>query len=508
MPFPRLSFNRTSLAFLASVVVLAILVAVLALDHRRHEPADGAETKPLVVYVAAGIRQPIEAAAREYEKEYHTTIQFQYAGSGELLAQLEVARRGDLYIPADDSYLKAAQSKNLVDEILPLARMHAVIAVKKGNPKRIASIDDLLKADVKPAIGNPEVAASGKLVRKTLKKSGQWDAFDANSKSRQMATEPQVANAVKIGSADAGIVWDTTVALYPDLERIEDPTLSAASAKIAIGVLRFGEQPTAALRFARYLAARDRGLIQFKNAGYEVVDGDAWALNPQLHVLAGAMLRPAIDQTIAAFEHREECQVTRVYNGCGILVAQMKAGERPDAYFSCDTSFMSQVQDLFLDQTDVSQNQLVIIVPRGNPHSVHSLADMGKPGLRVGVGHEKQCAMGALTQTTLDRTGMRAAVMANVKVQVPTGDMLVNELRAGALDAVIAYISNAASAKDSLETIPINIPCALAVQPVAVGKESKYKYMMQRLLNALESKQSKERFEAQGFIWKLGQPPK
>ena len=251
----------------------------------------------------------------------------------------------------------------------------------------------------------------------------------------------------------------------PDLERIDDPALSAASAKIAIGVLRFGEQPTAALRFARYLAARDRGLIQFKNAGYEIVDGDAWAQTPELHVLAGAMLRPAIDQTITAFEQREDCKVTRVYNGCGILVAQMKAGEHPDAYFACDISFMSQVQDLFLDQTTVSQNQLVIIVPRGNPHSVHSLADMGKPDLRVGVGHEKQCAMGAiLTQTTLDQTGLRAAVMANVKVQVPTGDMLVNELAPGALEVVIAYISNAASAKDSLETIPINIPCALAVQ--------------------------------------------
>ena len=65
-------------------------------------------------------------------------------------------------------------------------------------------------------MATPSVAASGKLaVRKTLKKTGQWDALDANSRSRQMLTEPQVANAVKIGLADAGIVWDTTVALYP-----------------------------------------------------------------------------------------------------------------------------------------------------------------------------------------------------------------------------------------------------------------------------------------------------
>jgi hypothetical protein len=47
------------------------------------------------------------------------------------------------------------------------------------------------------------------------------------------------------------------------------------------------------------------------------------------------------------FEQREGVRVTRVYNGCGILVTQMHSGTRPDAYFSCDVSFMDQVRDLF-----------------------------------------------------------------------------------------------------------------------------------------------------------------
>ena len=53
----------------------------------------------------------------------------------------------------------------------------------------------------------------------------------------------------------------------------------------------------------------------------------------------------------------------------------------------------------------------------------------------------------------------------------------------------------------------MDVPCATAIQPVAVGKESEHKYLMGRLLNALESRQSKERFEAQGFTWTLGAPP-
>src|SRR5256885_12146036 len=91
-----------------------------------------------------------------------------------------------------------------------------------------------------------------------------------------------------------------------------------------------------------------------------------------------SMLRPAIEETIADFERREGVSVTRVYNGCGILVAAMKAGERPDAYFACDKSFMDQVNDLFLDARDVSQNQLVILVHKGNPRGVHSLKDLAQ----------------------------------------------------------------------------------------------------------------------------------
>src|SRR5262249_13048760 len=159
-----------------------------------------------------------------------------------------------------------------------------------------------------------------------------------------------------------------------------------------------------------------------------------------------------------------------------ILVAQMKAGERPDAYFACDQSFMTEVTDLFLDAVEVSTNQLVILVRKGNPHGIRALRDLGKPGLKVGVGHEKQCALGVITQKTLAEARLKGPVMKNVKVQVPTGDLLLNELRVGALDAVIAYVSNAAGFGDELEAVAIDIPCAVAAQPVAVGRASKHKH--------------------------------
>jgi molybdate transport system substrate-binding protein len=274
-------------------------------------------------------------------------------------------------------------------------------------------------------------------------------------------------------------------------------------------VARKTEQPAEALRFARYLAASDRGLRAFAAQGYTPVEGDPWSEEPELTLYAGAMLKPAIERTITAFEAREGARVTRIYNGCGILVGQMGI-KRPDAFFACDAEFLDtdlpkskgKVKDLFGPPTTVSSNRLVILVHKGNPHDVRRLRDLAKPGLRVGVGHEKQCAMGVVTQKALRQDRTDAAVMRNVTVQSPTGDMLVNQMRTKSLDAAIVYISNAAGTGELFDAVEIDIPCAVVDQPYAVGKDTPHRQLAERLLAALRRAESRRLFEANGFTWK------
>jgi ABC-type molybdate transport system substrate-binding protein len=180
----------------------------------------------------------------------------------------------------------------------------------------------------------------------------------------------------------------------------------------------------------------------------------------------------------------------------------MKAGQVPDAYFACDMEFMTQVRPLFPSSVDVSQNELVIMVKKGNPLGIKSLKDLTKPDLRVGIGHEKQCAMGWITQRTFDESGMKTELMKNVVVQTPTGDMLVNQMRSGSLDAAVAYISNAAGAVDFLDAIRIQgIPCSVATQPFGVAKDSANKRLAERLLENIRTKSSQQRFTSEGFRW-------
>jgi ABC-type molybdate transport system substrate-binding protein len=216
-------------------------------------------------------------------------------------------------------------------------------------------------------------------------------------------------------------------------------------------------------------------------------------------------LRPAIEKTLDEFQKREGVRITTVYNGCGILVGQMKTGEgKPDLYFSCDPQFLQMVREQFEEPTVISKNQLVIAVPKGNKHQLQALKDLGKAGLRVGVGHEQQCALGAITKETFLKSGVYAGVQKNIVEQAPSGDLLVVQLRVGSLDAVVCYQSNVTPFTQDIDAIPVTgIPCAAPEQPIAIRKDCRFPQSARRLWLALQTPASRQRFEELGFGWEV-----
>lgn len=495
--------NRTLFALIGSAVFLFGAMFLLAGGNSQSGSNKRGNKQPIVLFCAASNRAAMELIRADYEKEFDRQVQIQYGASQTLLSSIDVSNSGDVYLPADDSYFDIAAKKALVAEVLPIAKMNAVLAVRKGNPKAIRTMEDLLNSGNRLVQAEPEATAIGKVVRESLQATSDWEKV-AEATTAYRTTVNDVANDVVVGAADAGFVYDAVLASYPALEAVKLDELDSVASQISIGVIASTKQPQAALHFARYVSARDRGLVHYAEQGFEIVKGDVWQDTPELTFYAGSMLRPAIDDTITAFEEREGVRVSRVYNGCGILVAQMKAGQHPDAYFACDTEFMKQVPDLFPEPVDVSQNELVILVQKGNPKKIGSLRDLGREGLRVGVGHEKQCAMGWLTQNTFREGGVEKEVMANVTVQTPSGDMLVNQMQTGSLDAAVAYLSNAAGAAEFLDAIQIQgIPCSVATQPIAISPDSPNRQTASRLFQTLFSADSQETFEAEGFRWQL-----
>lgn len=491
-----MNFGRNILIVSAAVLAaLGFLLYEQSTETRRESSAEA-----LVFYCAAGIKHPVERIAKEYEQEYGTPIQIQYGGSGTLLSNITVTGDGDLYLSADESYIGIAKEKGLLREAIPVAYLVPVIAVQEGNPKGIRGLEDLYRSDVRVAVANPDAASVGKVTKTLFEELGQWEALSQNVTVLK-PTVNEVANDVKIGSVDAGVIWDAVANQYPEIEAIEVPQFVRDDWRITIGVLEGTERPSEALHFARYLTARDKGLTVFDEMGYKPVDGDVWAETPRLVLFSGGVNRMAIDETVNEFEEREGVKVERVYNGCGILVSQMLAGASPDAYFACDISFSNQVADMFLDFSNISKTRMVILTQKGNPKNIETLEDLTEPGLKVGMANAEQSALGALTVRLLDETGITEAFMKNVSSQTPTADLLVNQTQVGGLDAAIVYEANTSQVRDKLEVIHIDHPAALAVQPFAVNKTSDHKYLMNRLYETILSKHSEEKFESVGFEW-------
>lgn len=479
-----------------SLLVCAALAAWLL--WRRAEESTAPE---IMLYCAAGMTQPVEEIIAAYQKEYGVRVVTQFGGSGTLLSNLQVAQQGDLFLAGDVSFIAAAREKGLIAETFDIAHLTPVIAVAKGNPKGMRALDDLARADLRVALASPDAASIGKVTRDILAARNLWETVEAAVTSRGVfkPTVNDVANDLKLGTIDAGIVWDATVNLYPELEAVAFDGAADMMQTVTMGVLTFTKKPTDALRFARYMTARDRGTPVFARQGYAVIEGDAWAWTPEVIYYSGGVNRVAIEELVKAFELREGCHITTVYNGCGILLGQLKLGEQPDVYHTCDGSFMRGVEDRFDTPRALSKTDIVIIVPKGNPRQIKTLADLATPGLKLGLAHEEQSTLGWLTAELLNQQGLYDSVRPNVVVNTPTADLLVAQLTAGKLEAAVVYKANTRAVLDRIEVIAIPLPNALAMQTYAISRQTPNRQLMLRFLDVLKSEAGRQRYLNAGF---------
>ena len=78
-------------------------------------------------------------------------------------------------------------------------------------------------------------------------------------------TVNELTNNLKLNSIDVGIVWDAVVTQYPELEFVSLAEFDDKPKNTTIGILKSTQNSAQALHFARYLSARDKGLLKFKN---------------------------------------------------------------------------------------------------------------------------------------------------------------------------------------------------------------------------------------------------
>ena len=511
--YKRKGLSWSKLAF-ASIAMIALLTGLLILNNR--DP--GIEAEELMVYCAAGIRLPVEAAAKAYEEEFGVRIRLEYDSSGGLEGKLGLDKdngkvRADVYIPADITFADRAREKGLTAEAIPLAKFRLVLGVDPTVEAEVTGIDDLIDGTVSFAMCEP-VAGAGKITRKVLSPTGKYDAL-VEKKKASFPRVTEVANAVaNTKGTDAGLIWDTT-AIQFKLKVVDLPELASGSSRIVGAVVAGGGKPAEALRFIRYLAAPEKGAPVFAEHHFTLPDlpGDTWAVTPKLTVYCGGVNRHAVEPTVREFEKREGCVISEEYAGCGKLVAGIyaTAGESmrkgfPDAFMTCDASYMAKVQEMFEMPADVSSTKVVMLVREGNPKGLSKLQDLAKPGIALGTTDPTVSTLGDLSHQMLEDVGSLTTIkqLKNIVVTTPTAHELILQMEGhGKLDVAMVYEANCTLLdEDKFDILPIDHPLALAVQNIAVARNSPYPALSARLMKQILSVSSKERFEANGFTWK------
>lgn len=166
------------------------------------------------------------------------------------------------------------------------------------------------------------------------------------------------------------------------------------------------------------------------------------------------------------------------------------------------------VRDRFEPPSIVTRNDVVLLVPKGNPDNFQSLQDLSRPDVRVGVAHPEKSALGFLTRSMLERLELWEPIeqAGNIVVLASKGDELVNQMQVGSLDAAILYRSNAMASPQIMEhceIIEMNGTDAFAEQLYAVSRNSDHRQLMHRLQESLTGPAGKQAFLKYGFHWQL-----
>lgn len=226
------------------------------------------EKETLLVYSGAGLKKPMDEIAELFEEQENVRIEFNYAGSGQLLTQLETTGKGDVYIVGSVPNYEAAKSKDLVLDYLTVAHHTPAIITLKGNPKGIVVLEDLGKKDIKVILGDEKASAIGKTAQEILKKN-KLENINDNVISKAVTVNEMVVQ-LTTGKADAMIATIDSVFGNEDLTIIEIAPEKNIDQIIAGGVVKNSGKVDLAEKFIKFIAS-EKGKEIFQKYGFKPV---------------------------------------------------------------------------------------------------------------------------------------------------------------------------------------------------------------------------------------------
>lgn len=192
---------------IARLLPAAGMAAAVALVPGCAQPA--AESSSVVVYAAASLSSVFEDIAERFEAAAGARVVLNFAGSSDLLAQLQQGASPDVLATADERTMDAATESGLVTgEPEVFASNSLAVALAPGNPAGIETLDDLA-GDAVLVVCAPQVPC-GAATREFAERAGL-----RLSPVSEESSVTDVLGKVASGEADAGIVYRTDLLRAP-----------------------------------------------------------------------------------------------------------------------------------------------------------------------------------------------------------------------------------------------------------------------------------------------------
>ncbi len=200
---------------------LALLTATVLTLGAGTAPAP-AQSRDVLVFAAASLKNALDEAAAQWQRESGKKVVISYAASNTLIKQIEQGAPADMFISADLDWMDYGQQKGLIK---PDTRSNLL-----GNRLvLIAPKDSNISANIQPgfdlaallkggrlAMGNVDAVPAGKYGKASLEKLGAWDGV--KDKIAQGESVRAALLLVARGEAPLGIVYQTDAAADPTVK--------------------------------------------------------------------------------------------------------------------------------------------------------------------------------------------------------------------------------------------------------------------------------------------------
>jgi molybdate transport system substrate-binding protein len=230
-------------------------------------------SRRILVFAGAASKPATEEGARIFQERFGIPVNVVFGGSGFVLSQMKLAKKGDLYFPGSSDFMEMAKKERLVfpESEKILVYLIPAINVQKGNPKKINSLKDLTRDGIRVVIANPEMVCVGTYAVEIIEKNLSTAQKERLKKNLVNYTESceKTANVISLKAADAVLGW--RVFQYWDPGRIETiylrPEEIPRIGYIPIAVSKFTQDKELAQKFIDFLFS-PQGKVVFRKYHY------------------------------------------------------------------------------------------------------------------------------------------------------------------------------------------------------------------------------------------------